>query len=108
MTEGIVVLITAGSTEEAEKIGRCSGRGAPCGVRQPDTPGPLPLLLGRQDPGRPGDPADMQEQEIRSGKAHPRVKELHSYTVPEIIALPIVGGSADYLSWIEAEYDPIE
>lgn len=29
-----------------------------------------------------------------------RVKELHSYTVPEIIALPVVGGSADYLAWL--------
>ncbi len=29
-----------------------------------------------------------------------RVKELHSYTVPEILALPVVGGSADYLSWL--------
>lgn len=29
-----------------------------------------------------------------------RVKELHSYDVPEIIALPIVGGSQEYLSWI--------
>jgi len=29
-----------------------------------------------------------------------RVKELHSYTVPEIIALPVVGGSEDYLAWL--------
>jgi periplasmic divalent cation tolerance protein len=29
-----------------------------------------------------------------------RVKELHSYDVPEIIALPIVKGSEDYLKWI--------
>jgi periplasmic divalent cation tolerance protein len=31
------------------------------------------------------------------------VKENHPYTVPEIIALPIVGGNADYLQWIEKE-----
>ncbi len=29
-----------------------------------------------------------------------KVKELHSYTVPEIIALPIVEGSEDYLKWL--------
>lgn len=29
-----------------------------------------------------------------------KVKALHSYRVPEIIALPIVEGSADYLDWI--------
>lgn len=31
------------------------------------------------------------------------VKKIHSYTVPEIIALPIVGGNQDYLDWIDNE-----
>ncbi len=30
-----------------------------------------------------------------------RVKELHSYEVPEIIAFPIIGGSMDYLDWVD-------
>ncbi|TAL23765.1 MAG: divalent-cation tolerance protein CutA [Nitrospirae bacterium] len=30
-----------------------------------------------------------------------RVKELHSYTVPEIIAMPVVEGSEDYLKWLK-------
>jgi len=29
-----------------------------------------------------------------------KVKELHSYDVPEIIALPIVDGSEEYLQWL--------
>jgi periplasmic divalent cation tolerance protein len=29
-----------------------------------------------------------------------RVKELHSYSNPEIISIQIVGGSEDYLKWI--------
>lgn len=29
------------------------------------------------------------------------VKRLHSYTVPEVIALPIVAGSSDYLTWMD-------
>lgn len=29
-----------------------------------------------------------------------KVKELHSYTVPEIIAMPIIEGSEDYLKWL--------
>jgi len=29
-----------------------------------------------------------------------KVRELHSYDVPEIIALPIVEGSKDYLTWL--------
>ncbi len=28
------------------------------------------------------------------------VKEMHSSEVPEIIALPVVGGNRDYLDWI--------
>ena len=33
------------------------------------------------------------------------VKAAHSYTVPEIIALPIVGGNQDYLEWINKSLD---
>ncbi len=32
-----------------------------------------------------------------------KVKEIHSYDVPEIIALPIIDGSDDYLKWIDDE-----
>ncbi len=32
-----------------------------------------------------------------------RVKSLHSYDVPEIIALPLVEGWAPYLQWIDEE-----
>ncbi len=32
-----------------------------------------------------------------------RVKELHSYSVPEIISLPLVEGSEEYLSWLNNE-----
>lgn len=31
------------------------------------------------------------------------IKEVHSNEVPEIIALPIVGGNNDYLKWIDGE-----
>jgi len=31
-----------------------------------------------------------------------RVKNLHPYSVPEIIALPVAAGSAPYLSWVQA------
>lgn len=30
-----------------------------------------------------------------------KVKELHSYTVPEIIAIPIIAGAEDYLKWLK-------
>ena len=41
--------------------------------------------------------SDMLEGIIRI------VKEIHSYEVPEIIALSIMGGSADYLKWMQEE-----
>ena len=31
------------------------------------------------------------------------VKGIHSYDVPEIVALPITGGNPDYLDWLERE-----
>ncbi|OGN92266.1 MAG: cytochrome C biogenesis protein CcdA [Chloroflexi bacterium RBG_13_50_10] len=31
------------------------------------------------------------------------VKTAHSYEVPEIVALPIIGGNEDYLNWIDDE-----
>jgi periplasmic divalent cation tolerance protein len=30
------------------------------------------------------------------------VEELHSYEVPELIALPVVDGAANYLNWLAA------
>ena len=30
-----------------------------------------------------------------------KVKALHSYDCPEVIALPIIGGNKDYLRWIK-------
>lgn len=30
------------------------------------------------------------------------VKTMHSYEVPEILALPVVEGSKDYLDWLES------
>lgn len=30
-----------------------------------------------------------------------KVKEIHSYEVPEIIAVPVIAGSKDYMEWVE-------
>lgn len=37
-----------------------------------------------------------------------RVRALHSYSVPEVIAMPITGGSEAYLAWLAAEAAPEE
>ena len=36
-----------------------------------------------------------------------RVRELHSYDVPCVVELPLARGNPDYLSWIEAETQPV-
>jgi periplasmic divalent cation tolerance protein len=40
---------------------------------------------------------------VFESKLIPEVQAVHPYDVPEIIALPIVMGSKDYLDWIEEE-----
>ncbi len=34
-------------------------------------------------------------------KVKARIKDLHSYDLPEVIVLPIIGGAKDYLKWIK-------
>ena len=38
-------------------------------------------------------------------KVEARVKQLHPYEVPELLALPVVAGGAAYLDWLAAETD---
>jgi len=33
------------------------------------------------------------------------VKKHHPYSIPEIVAVPIIGGNHDYLQWLEGETD---
>jgi periplasmic divalent cation tolerance protein len=33
------------------------------------------------------------------------VKKHHSYDVPEVVALPIIGGNEDYLEWMGKEVE---
>lgn len=101
MTDGIIVLITAGTEEEAAKIGSAlvNEHLAACvnivsGVRS--------LFFWE---GRTQDAAEtllvLKSRKPLIEKLIKRVKELHSYTVPEIIALPIVAGSPEYLLWLK-------
>jgi len=102
----IVVLITAASREEAERLGQAvvEERLAACANLVPSVASTywwrgkieraaetLLLLKTRQD---------LFEALQR------RVRALHSYSVPEVIALPIVGGNPDYLRWIDDSVHP--
>ena len=39
----------------------------------------------------------------RVEEATARIKALHSYDVPCVVALPLVGGNEDFLAWIASE-----
>ena len=50
----------------------------------------------------------MKSNEPLFKKLSKRVTELHSYDVPEILALPIVEGSPAYLDWMKACLEPVK
>lgn len=43
----------------------------------------------------------MKTREKLYDKVEEEIKKLHSYDVPEIICVPLLGASKDYLSWID-------
>jgi len=50
----------------------------------------------------------MKSHETLFKKLLKRVTELHSYDIPEILALPIVEGSQSYLDWMKACLEPVK
>jgi periplasmic divalent cation tolerance protein len=98
--EFVVVLVTAGSSEEAARIGQTlvAERLVACA----NIIGPIRSIYRWQGAiedaaehllllkARAGDVAALDE----------RVRALHSYEVPEVLALPIRAGSAAYLAWL--------
>lgn len=102
MADEIIVLITASGNEEAETIARSlvNERLAACVNMVPRI---RSVFVWE------GKVQDAEETLLIVKSRMPlmdelisRVKALHSYTVPEIIALPIVHGSDDYLQWLRA------
>ena len=51
--------------------------------------------------------AIMKTSETLFEKLHKRVTELHSYDVPEILALPVVAGSQSYFDWIKTSLESV-
>jgi periplasmic divalent cation tolerance protein len=47
----------------------------------------------------------MKTTRDRAGEVVRKVVELHPYEVPEVIALPIVEGNPEYLSWVLSSAD---
>jgi periplasmic divalent cation tolerance protein len=45
----------------------------------------------------------IKSQRKRSQALAARIKDLHPYELPEVLVLPVCGGSAAYLDWIVTE-----
>jgi periplasmic divalent cation tolerance protein len=102
MAEYIQVLTTAGSEEEAEKIGAelLEQRLAAC----VQTVGPITSCYRWQDKlEREREWQCLAKTEAALyGRVEATIRAAHSYDEPEILAIPILTGSKGYLDWISA------
>jgi len=99
----VVVLITTDSAEEAELISRVllKQRKAACVNIVPQVNSHF-WWQSKIDAARES-LLIVKTRASQLGALVQLVKEVHSAEVPEIIALPIVGGCQDYLDWIGRE-----
>jgi periplasmic divalent cation tolerance protein len=99
-SEPIVVFVTCGSEEEALKIANAllEEHLAAC----VNLVSPIRSIYRWE--GKICDEKEcllvIKTQRQRFEELEKKVKSLHSYSVPEIISLPIAEGSSHYLNWI--------
>jgi len=98
--EFVVVLVTAASADGATQIGRAlvDERLAACA----NVVGPIRSIYRWQGAVEEGSEhlILVKARATDVDRIAARVRELHAYEVPEIIALPIRGGSPAYLAWL--------
>lgn len=103
MTEALVVMVTASSGEEAGRLAEVvvGERLAACVNIVPA----IRSIYRWQD-------SICDEEEVlllikttrsRFADLTRRVQDLHSYDVPEVVALPIEEGAASYLDWLVSQ-----
>jgi periplasmic divalent cation tolerance protein len=98
--EFVVVLVTAASADEAARLGRTlvEERLIACA----NVVGPIRSLYRWQ--GAVEDAEEhlvlMKARVADVAAVEARVRALHSYDVPEVLALPVRAGSAAYLAWV--------
>ena len=100
-TKHVVVFVTAKDKPEAQRIAR--------GLLNDKLIACANIIDGVQSlfwwQGRIDDAAEtllvLKTKQSLFKKVAARVKALHSYETPEVIALPVVDGHTDYLKWID-------
>ena len=96
----IVVLVTASSKKEADKIAQ--------GLLEEKLAACVNIVEGLESrfwwQGKIDSAKELlliiKTRKTLFNKLAKKVRSLHSYTVPEIIAIPIISGSKAYLDWI--------
>lgn len=103
MTDAILILVTAGSETEAETIAKTlvEERLAAC----VNLVSPIRSIYRWE--GKITDDREwllmIKTQAARFAAVAARVTALHSYQVPEVLAVPIQAGAEAYLRWVRAE-----
>ena len=103
MTDKIVVLSTCGSGDEAERIAR--------GLVEAHLAACVNIVPGIRSiyrwQGAIEDSAEcllvIKTRRELFSRVAAELRRMHSYEVPEAIALPVVDGSEAYLAWIDHE-----
>lgn len=102
VTEAIVVFLTAADSEEADRLAELliSQRLAAC----------VQILPEMKSVYRWQGQIERQKEVLVIAKTtqtkfavlEREVRAIHSYETPEIVALPLTAGSADYLKWLRS------
>lgn len=100
MSDKKVVLTTAGSRDEAAKIGRelVERRLAAC----VNVMGPVASTYRWKGAVESAEEwlLLIKTTSAAAAKVESAIRKLHSYELPECVVLPIEGGSEEYLAWI--------
>lgn len=101
----IMVLVTTSTQEEAERIGRMlvEAKLAACAN----------VVSGVRSIFRWENNISVEQESLmiikttrnRFAELESMVRQEHSYSVPEIVAFPVVAGSESYLNWVRSETD---
>jgi periplasmic divalent cation tolerance protein len=107
MTDKIVVLVTCGSAREAKKIARAvvAKRLAACANILSGRVESVYRWKGKVESAREALMV-IKSSRKRFPALEQEIRRLHSYEVPEIIALSIGRGSRGYLEWIAESVRP--
>ncbi|HEX4075620.1 MAG TPA: divalent-cation tolerance protein CutA [Candidatus Acidoferrales bacterium] len=107
MTDKVVVLVTCGSAREARRIAKAvvERKLAACVNIHDARVESIYRWKGKVESAKEF-LLVVKTSRRRFAALQKKIEELHSYDVPEIIALPIVAGSRGYLDWIDETVRP--